>query len=136
LYTAALPQDTLNAYNLQSNDTPFASDHLPLIADFTLNKIVSTVDVFDEVNGTHIVNVSPNPVLQDADIQVFIKGKEQVELTVWNTIGQQVLTVFNDEKEEGTHIFKMETNDLPTGTYIVQLKTETAVIAKKIQVVK
>jgi exonuclease III len=136
LYTAALSQDTLNAYNLQSNDTPFASDHLPLIADFTLNKIVSTVDVFDEVNGTHIVNVSPNPVLQDADIQIFIKEKEQVELTVWNTIGQQVLTVFNDEKEEGTHIFKMETNDLPTGTYIVQLKTETAVIAKKIQVVK
>lgn len=136
LYTSALPQDTLNAYNLQSNDTPFASDHLPVIADFTLNKIVSTAEVFDEKNGTQIVNVFPNPVSENADIQVFIKQNEQVELTIWNTIGQRVLTIFDDEKGQGRHIFKMETNDLPTGTYFIQLKTETTVVAKKIQVIK
>lgn len=136
LNTATLPQDTLNTYNLQSNDTPFASDHLPVIADFTLDKVVPTTEIFSKNEAAQIVKISPNPIFDNGKIEVLINKAESVKLTLWNAIGQQVATIFDGEKLKGTHLFEINVNDFPNGSYFIQLETETSKISQKIQIVK
>lgn len=136
LYTAALPQDSLSAHNLQWSDTPFASDHLPIIADFTLGNVVSTEEVLTQNLSSRIVNVLPNPLVDNANIDIYLNRSEPIELAIWNTLGQEVLMVFEGVKSQGNHEFLLETDNLPTGNYFVRLKSGQTVISKKIHVVK
>jgi len=50
LFTPALPQETLNTFNLNANDVITASDHLPVVADFKIENFSVPTEDFVEDN--------------------------------------------------------------------------------------
>jgi exonuclease III len=48
LWTPALTQSQLNTYNLQKNDVPACSDHLPVICDFSMSGQISPIEEVSE----------------------------------------------------------------------------------------
>ncbi|HHE64921.1 MAG TPA: endonuclease/exonuclease/phosphatase family protein, partial [Bacteroidetes bacterium] len=63
LFTNELPQDSLDKYNLIFDDVTRASDHLPTVADFDFNPIVSVEEVSDvrRPNDFKLSQNYPNP---------------------------------------------------------------------------
>ena len=74
----------------------------------------------------------PNPFNPSTTITLKILSKAQVELKVYNTLGQEVTTLVNDVLSP-TLSYPVEFNaaGLPAGVYFYQLKANSYVISKK-----
>jgi hypothetical protein len=62
--------------------------------------------------------------------------KSQVELVVYNTLGEEVIQLVSREKEAGSYSVKLDATGLPSGIYFYQLKTEGYVETKKMILIK
>ena len=54
-----------------------------------------------------------------------------VKLSVYNTIGQRVTTLIDEEVNEGDHHVTFNANTLPAGIYYYQLSTGLSVESKQ-----
>jgi len=59
-----------------------------------------------------------------------------VSLTIYNTLGQKVAELMNDEKPIGTYSVKWNASDLSSGTYLCRLRTKNLVQTKKLLLIK
>ena len=71
--------------------------------------------------------VQPNPFRGQAVISYSIPRAGDIELAVYNSIGQKVRTVIRSHQEPGTHTVKFESNDHPAGVYFCRLRSGGAV---------
>lgn len=78
----------------------------------------------------------PNPCNHTATISYQLSGSSEVELVVYNILGQKIKTLVNISQPAGTYQVRFDTNGLASGLYIYQLKAGKFSIAKKCLVVK
>jgi len=72
----------------------------------------------------------PNPFNPVTTIRYRLPAREEVSLTVYNMVGQQVATLVNESQGPGFYSVEwdgkdLHGNDLPTGIYIYRLKTKS-----------
>lgn len=78
----------------------------------------------------------PNPVSQETTVKFNVRQAGNVTLKLYNSLGQEVKTLFNGFKPAGMHTVNVETLGLTAGTYIYKLQsgsqteTNTMVIVK------
>ena len=63
----------------------------------------------------------PNPADNYSNIGFTLTKKSNVEILVYNTLGQNKLVVFNDELQAGYQNIPIELNELKSGLYLVNL---------------
>lgn len=85
LNTREMSETRLETYNLEENDTYYASDHLPIVLDFTINTEISV----QETKQGHSLKVYPNPT--QGKLFIDLRGFENTcSVQVYNFLGQQV----------------------------------------------
>jgi hypothetical protein len=57
--------------------------------------------------------------------------KSQVDLVVYNTLGEKVIQLVNGEKEAGNYSVEINATDLPSGVYFYRLQAGSFVETKK-----
>lgn len=118
LYTPALNSDVLDEYNLQSGDVLFASDHLPIVADFAYS--VVSVDDMLEID----ISLYPNPAADFINIE--IAGLDILRFKVLDQFGQRIIQ--QNPSLETVH--KIDISTLSSGAYILLIETESGKIAR------
>jgi len=87
------------------------------------------VDVKDTeiVEGFELFQNYPNPFNPTTTIKFRLKNAENVKLNIFNSLGQLVETLVNDNLSKGNHevIFSSNKNNLSSGIYYYQLITDT-----------
>lgn len=79
----------------------------------------------------------PNPFNPSTTIRYALPEDMQVELSVFNLLGQQVQTLVNGVRTAGEHVVKFDAAGLPSGMYFYRLKTSRgATIAQKMLLTK
>jgi len=73
----------------------------------------------------------PNPFNPVTTISYSLPLKSQVEIVIYNTLGEQVKQLVNGEKEVGTHKVKLNAISLPSGIYFYRLQAGSFVETKK-----
>ncbi len=73
----------------------------------------------------------PNPFNPTTNIEYRIPNKEFVSIKVYNTLGEEVETLVNEEKQAGTYEVKFDGDNLPSGVYIYRLSAGYYSAAKK-----
>ncbi|MDZ4745241.1 MAG: DUF1501 domain-containing protein [bacterium] len=110
-----------------------------LFDEFTTVRVIrqSATDVQDEIASTFSFSaVAPNPVRGDANFKYSVQTTENVQLTVFDNLGFHVATVVNQERTAGMYTVPFGTSNLPSGTYLAQLKvgnerrTQTFVVVR------
>ena len=88
--------------------------------------------------GSDIMSAYPNPVKANSSIQIDIdlKKAQNVNLALFNTIGQPVKKLGNKQLENGKHSISMSTDQLEPGIYFLKLKSENHEETAKISIVK
>ncbi len=113
----AVSQDIANALY-------YASDHLPVIAQFDFGP---TVSVSDEniISKFNLSQNYPNPFNPSTLISYSLPSKTEfsysVQLEVYNTLGQVIKTLVNKNQLSGTYQFQFSTGNLPSGIYFYRL---------------
>ena len=83
------------------------------------------------------LNVYPNPVVNEtANIQYTIENTNLVNISVYDMLGNEVMTIVNDNVEAGSYNSTFNVNALSNGHYIVRLTSGNNTSVSKIEVVK
>ena len=101
LNTLAMDQNSLSGYNLQSNDTQEASDHLPLVFDIVIN---SDLGFRKEAVLPSVIKVHPNypnPFNPKTTIEYGIPSESNVRLVIFDILGREVLTLLDEFQKPG-----------------------------------
>ncbi|MEL6252339.1 MAG: endonuclease/exonuclease/phosphatase family protein [Bacteroidota bacterium] len=131
LFSPALSQSDLNAYNLQANDVVRASDHLPLVADFQFG---TSTSIRPNEGNTFNLKITPNPVNGNARITYVLEKSSSIQLKIFNTLGQEVMSLEDRPLGIGEYSVKVKKAWLSPGTYYCQLITDYGVAAEKLVV--
>jgi len=59
----------------------------------------------------------PNPVRQATTIQYEVPEPTQIQLEVYNILGQHIVTLVNRRKQPGVHQVKPDVTQVASGTY-------------------
>jgi len=89
---------------------------------------------FETANLT--VNVAPNPVNATSTVDVTIPSAGMVNISVYNSVGELVQTIYNGSKNAGPFTFDLNAAALAPGRYIVKVMTNGSVATTPVTVVR
>lgn len=78
----------------------------------------------------------PNPFNPTTTITFDLPVQSDVNLTVYNTLGQEVTTLINEVKQAGRHHIVFDASNLPSGVYIYRINAGLYTGTKKMVLVK
>ncbi|MCK5743096.1 MAG: T9SS type A sorting domain-containing protein [Chlorobi bacterium] len=87
---------------------------------FVLHKIYARWDVdaiAEEMNDYFVIEITPNPIVNISTITINSPGSKQVEISITDMNGNQLLVVFNGLLVAGENRFPIDYLTLSSGTY-------------------
>ncbi|MEG8947697.1 cohesin domain-containing protein [Rosettibacter firmus] len=78
----------------------------------------------------------PNPFNPSTTIKFGLPKDSNVRLTIYNILGQEIMTLVNGFMSAGYHIVKFDASELNTGMYIYKIQADDFVSMKKMLYVK
>lgn len=78
----------------------------------------------------------PNPFNPATTILFTMQDAGMAELLIYNTLGQRVATLINENLPAGTHRAEFDATNLSSGIYLYQLRTNGIVLTRKMTLVK
>lgn len=68
------------------------------------------------------ISISPNPAITNANVFLTLKNSVEVTVEVFNSVGQKVMTVINNELlAQGKNEIEISTEDISEGLYLVKV---------------
>ena len=85
--------------------------------------IFKSSEVGEGITFIHNVKVYPNPVRSNSTIEVELDQSANLELCIYNQVGQLIITIYNGQMEKGNHTFQLTTEKLPVGFYSLRVQS-------------
>jgi hypothetical protein len=85
----------------------------------------------EKVEDFSLQNNYPNPFNPVTTISYSLPVKSEVELAIYNTLGESVVQLVNEEKGPGKYSVEFDAKDLPSGFYFYRLQAGSFVETKK-----
>jgi hypothetical protein len=103
--------------------------------------VIDTTSTLVENESSIVKNYSlyqnyPNPFNPTTTISFHIPSKGIIDLSVFNLLGEKVVTLLNDEEDIGDHSITFDAKSLPSGIYFYRLKSGSHTIVKKMLLTK
>jgi hypothetical protein len=78
----------------------------------------------------------PNPFNPTTKIQYSLPEVSYARLSIYNSIGQEVMLLVNENQSAGKYIVDFNAQNLPSGIYFYRLQTSKFVDTKKMLLLK
>jgi hypothetical protein len=99
--------------------------------------IVTSVDGTKETAKEFYLSQNyPNPFNPSTVIEFSIPKTSEVNLTIYNFLGQKVVTLINKELPSGTYNIRFDASNYSSGVYFYTLKTNNYIMTKKMILLK
>lgn len=101
--------------------------------------VLTAADAEDEINSPlnyYLEQNYPNPFNPVTKINYSIKESGNVELRVYNLLGQEVAELVNGPMTSGAHFVEFDAKDLSSGIYYYNLKAGDFITSKKMILLK
>jgi hypothetical protein len=119
-----------------NNDTLLYLDRI--ILGIKADTSANVVSIENNVNIPYQIHMSnyPNPFNPITVINYTIPEKGNVELTVYNSVGQKVNTLVNDIQSKGSYEIEFDGSNLSSGIYFYELRTNKSYLVSKMLLLK
>ncbi|MCD4723679.1 MAG: T9SS type A sorting domain-containing protein [Bacteroidales bacterium] len=74
----------------------------------------------------------PNPFDQTITIELTIREKSEITLSIYNQLGEKVATIFEGVKVKGIHRLTWNSKNLSSGIYFIRMQTDKGSATQKI----
>ncbi len=98
-----------------------------------ITDVENSVTKIDKFN---LLQNYPNPFNPTTKIEFQIPQNSFVNLTIYNTLGQKVATLINNNLRVGKYSLEFNANNLPSGLYIYKLQAGEFSSVKKMMLIK
>lgn len=123
-------EDTMSALKVnrwERGDNVFAKDGVSVVGSITSSSVIAQdLELFQNV---------PNPVQDNTSISFYLPKDGKINLTVSNTLGQEVMVLSKEFFTKGMHTVQMDANSLSTGVYFYKLEANKNSITKQLTLV-
>ena len=123
---------TAGTHTLALSGSGVNIDYVQLIKE----DVVSGVGSESEPYAFALDQNYPNPFNPSTTINFSIMKSSNVTLTVYNILGQKVVTLVNGHLDAGAHSVQFNAVKLATGVYIYRLEAGSYVAQKKLMLLK
>lgn len=80
---------------------------------------------------------APNPASSSATLSFAVKEQAETTITLYNTLGQRVATVYEGTPQAGEQqAVQIDVSGLPSGTYFLRLRAEDKTATRRVTVVR
>ena len=135
LHVTALQNDGTANVQIQVGTFQNPTDRVTL--DFTATTIpVSVEDVSTLVKDYYLDQNYPNPFNPSTRINFGLKKAGNLEITVYNVLGNKVATLFNGFKSAGSHSVLFSASEFSSGVYFYKIISEGFVQTRKMLLLK
>ncbi len=98
--------------------------------------IVSVPEPSDKPAAYSLSQNYPNPFNPSTEIRYSIRAASKVELTIYNILGQKIITLVNAQKAAGNYSVKFDASRFSSGVYFYSLKAGDFYETKKMILLK
>jgi surface protein len=127
------------SYRFTDADLPYEADaltyRLKQVDTDGSTSFSKTITVERGVDEVQLLGTAPNPARQQATVRYALPEKQEVEMRLYNVLGQQVRTVVSSSKE-GRHEQTLDVSGLSSGVYFLRLQAGGEVRTQKLTVVR
>ncbi len=96
-----------------------------------------STDIKQEQNVAFSVNdIYPNPSADQAEISFNLANASQVNIQMFNNLGQKVKTVLNENVGAGVNGVNIKTSDLINGSYYLRVTVDGQTVTKTLNVIR
>jgi hypothetical protein len=106
---------------------------------YTLEPLpVSPNGIFDGYNEPSFMSVYPNPTNGQSYVQFDLSDNANVQLNVYNSLGQEVKNVYSGQHSAGPARFEIDTENStdPNGLYLIQLNVDGKIYTERLMHLK
>ena len=96
----------------------------------------TSVDPVDNPYRFHLYSNYPNPFNPATTIKYELPSDAHVTLTVYNVLGQQVVTLVNEHRTTGQHEVSFDASRLSSGSYIYRLDDGNRTMTRTMMLIK
>lgn len=142
--------DSLTAYGIEHTFEEYNGDHSSLLAQRAQISFTFIAEQFepgqngaDELTpplptSTALTVLYPNPFNASLSIRYSLPQASEVELSVWNSLGQRVALLEQGARTAGEHVAAWTPNGtaISSGTYFVRLESGSGLSVQRVQLVK
>lgn len=86
--------------------------------------ISSSVGIKENTEGVNSFSVFPNPTNESATILYELNKKQNVELCIYDMLGNKVLPLINQAQEAGEHSYVINKDNMAKGIYFIRLSVD------------
>jgi formylglycine-generating enzyme required for sulfatase activity len=86
--------------------------------------------------GIQLFQNYPNPFGTSTTIQFTLNQAKRVTLSIFNPLGQLIITLVNETLNAGSHSYQWNSNNFPNGIYTCKIQCENQLITKKMILIK
>ncbi len=140
-----IEKETDNEFNdlklaLNVNDNLILENKLPIdVSNINNLQLLIYKDELSNNILPYDFNVSqnfPNPFNPETKFYVSIPSETYMEISVFNSIGEKINTIYMGEIHKGTHLFSFNAKNITSGIYFYTVKTNFGTITKKMLLIK
>ncbi len=136
LFTSDMHPDSLISYGLEKEDVVLASDHLPIVGDFSF-KLQTRIDEAEETPlKFKLFQNYPNPFNPATTIQFQLHKTAYVKLDIFDALGRKVETLVEEVRSAGTQTVNFEADSYSSGVYYYTLRINGNSVTKKMILAK
>lgn len=115
----------------------YASDHLPVFALLEFDKTTEIKNNKDEVpQSFELFQNYPNPFNPSTRIIYYLSRSVNIELKLFNIIGQEIKILVNGYKSAGLHEFNFNADGLASGLYLYRMVAGNFSQTKKMVIIR
>lgn len=143
LFTPNMSPDTLELYGLQEDDATTASDHLPVVGDFSFSSSngTSSGSGLFQPKDFELKQNYPNPFNSSTIIKFTVSQSKKTKLSIYNIKGELIHTLFSGQLAIGNYsVFWDGTKEngiqVSSGVYICNFEFGNLAIKKKMVLIR
>ncbi|MBT7618669.1 MAG: T9SS type A sorting domain-containing protein [Calditrichaeota bacterium] len=110
-------------------------DDLRMPVELTVDPQVNDVPELSPT-GFELTTIYPNPTNGYGTVSFSLPTGSEVQLSVWDNAGRQVVDIYNGYLKAGTYAQTFIAGDIPSGVYFVSLETNGGIITRKFALMK
>lgn len=103
---------------------------------WTTDPTTSVENVNNLSNSYSLFQNYPNPFNPFTTISYTVRELSLVQINVYDILGNEIISLVNEEKQKGNYSIKFDGTDLPSGIYIYSLRVNNFLDCKKMILLK
>lgn len=139
-------QKTFNNISLNGMDpgqiylvAAISYDDIDITKRLVLNSTkIQVEEMVSSVNNhelSHQINIFPNPIREIGYVEFYVAKHDDVDINIYNIVGESVMPKTTKQYVAGNHVVAINSLNLSSGTYFVEIKTTEGVSSQKFTII-